>query len=89
MAGISAIHPPERAASLPPPKVGCAREYPCQEANRMIRRRALEFPETPLHKPRRERCHVALEYRDNQQLEVAESLARPLTLRARQALGIA
>jgi hypothetical protein len=54
----------------------------------MIRRRPLEFPETPLHRPRRERCHVALEYRENQQIEVAESLAFKLTPRARDALGM-
>ena len=54
----------------------------------MIRRRALEFPETALHRPRKERCHVALEYRDNQQVEIAHDLVRRLMPKARVALGV-
>ncbi len=53
----------------------------------MKRRRPLEFLENPTHYPRRERPHVAQEYFENQQDEIAESLAFKLTPKAREALG--
>ena len=53
----------------------------------MTRKQPMEFLERPAFKPRRKRHHVAIEYRENEQIEVAHDLARPLTPRARQALG--
>lgn len=54
----------------------------------MKQRRPLEFSDQPVHYVRRERPHVAQEYRDNDQLEIAYDLARNLTPKAKAALGL-